>query len=133
MSDVGTPQAVEDLRVRLGELRFRLESEYAGGMGGLEQIFAGTVGGTGIRVRITADRGHWVIQLQVDPMSAWIVPGVWIAHLDDTEVEYLTIDEQAAFTAERIGELPPAAATIGGLEGRLIRMGEDYMRRRGRR
>jgi hypothetical protein len=99
-------------------------------MGGLEQIVVGEVSGTRVRVRITSDRGHWVIQVRADPMSAWVIPSVWIAYLDNKEVEQLSIDEQARFVSERIREIPSAVATNPGLDGRLTQMGEDYMRRR---
>lgn len=130
MNAVGVPRAVDDLRVKLVDLGFRVDSEQRGGMGGLEQIFAGEVSGTRVYVRITSDRGHWVIQLRADPMSAWIIPSVWIAYLDNREVEAMSIDEQASFVSEKIGEVVPLVTTIAGLEGRLIRLGEDYMRRR---
>lgn len=130
MNAVEVPQAVDDLRAKLVDLGFRAGSEQRGGMGGLEQIFASEVSGVRVYVRITADRGHWIIQLRVDPMSAWIIPSVWIAYLDKREVKELSIDDQASFVSERIGEVVTLVTTIAGLEGRLIRLGEDYMRRR---
>ena len=104
-------------------------SEWAGGMGGLEQVYVGQVASAEVFVKISAERAHWVLSVKTPRVTRWIVPGAWQAYLDNHEVVGTTIGDQVEFIKTRLPEVVASGAKDLGLEAKLVRLGSDYMRR----
>jgi hypothetical protein len=61
---------------------------------------------------------------------SFIDPRVWAAHLDASAIGESDVGLQATFVANRIIDAAAAFDADPGLEAKLLRLGEDYMRRR---
>jgi hypothetical protein len=129
MGLTGTPQAVRRLRDHLHGEGFKVTRERTGGMGGLEQVFEGQIGPHAMALRITSDRGHWAIEVQVGKMARWIVPGEWEAYLDGHEMVELDIDAQVEFVLSRLSDAVLSYERDENLETALRRIGERFMHR----
>ena len=100
------PSEVRDLASALTAAGFGLSVEHGSGV--LE--FAGP----GCRVRVSADRGQWWIELARPPRIDWFDPDVWVACLDDRPIdrEPSSLAEQCAFVLERWGEVAAASPSL---------------------
>jgi hypothetical protein len=127
VSDSVPPAAVSEVRVFLEKARFKLASERSGGMGGLEQIYAGSMNSHEVLVRISADRGHWALEVKVPSMTRWILSSVWTAYLDRRGIVELPVEVQAAFVITRLADVVECGSDPA-VEANLVKMGTDYMR-----
>lgn len=122
-----TPVAVGETRAFLKEVGFTLTSERSGDMGGLEEIYAGTINSIGLLVRISADRGQWALEIKVPPMTRWILSSVWKAYLDKRGMVRLPLEDEAAFVMTRLSDVVECGSDPN-VEAKLIKIGMDYMR-----
>ncbi len=65
------PESILALRRYLLSIGFALAYDLSGGMGGTEQIYAGSLAATELAIRITSDRGHWLVELKTGTRSLW--------------------------------------------------------------
>lgn len=131
MSD--TPSIVDDLYDLLLSEGFVVIEDVRGDMGGLLLTIKGPVSDADrseAEIQISADRGHWAIGLRFEGMSRFIDPRVWAAYLNQTPIGEPDVDRQASFVAERLADASKALKANPDLEGNLVRLGEDHMRRR---
>lgn len=100
-------------------------------MGVYLAVFTGTVPDCSFcpmaSVEISGDRGHWSVGLKFGEMSEFCVPWVWAAYLDDVEVVFAHVDQQADFLTSRLAEAAQTVLTDPDLEATLVRMGREYM------
>jgi hypothetical protein len=103
-------------------------------MGGIDVKMAGIVtdqsGKMPTTVNISADRGVWMLTVSFGDMSRGITPGAWKAYLDGESMEELSLAEQETFIQARIQEMAAAVNRDPNAESELIRVGEDFMRRK---
>jgi hypothetical protein len=129
-----TPSVVDDLYAVLRSEGFEVVEDRRGGMGGLQMTLRGRVPGaeasSEAEVEIAADRGNWTVALRFAGMSRFFDPRVWAAHLDGSEIGEPDVAEQARFVGSRLVDAAGAVEADAGLESELIRLGEEYMRRR---
>src|SRR4051794_21230381 len=110
------PSEVRELASALTVTGFELAAEHGSGRVNRVLEFAGP----GCRVRVSADRGQWWIELARPPRIDWFDPDVWVACLDDRPIdrEPSSLAEQCAFVLQRWGEV---AAAPPGLANCLAR------------
>lgn len=107
-SPTAQPASIGALIDYLTSSGLRLVHEDRGGMGGVLLVYEGTVDGLPASVEITADRGQWQALLKFDGMRTSVLPEVWAAYLDGTDVYDMTVDDQARFIRERLGDAAAA-------------------------
>lgn len=129
-----TPSVIDDLFEVLRSEDFEVVEDQRGGMGGLRVVLRGPVLGVetspDAEVEIVADRGRWTVALRFVGMSRFIDPRVWAAHLDGREIGEPDVAEQARFVGSRLVDAASAINADAELESKLVRLGEEHMRRR---
>ena len=132
-----TPSAAE-VAGAVARLRFELErrdfaeaEEAEGGMGGHHLVLVGKAGTPpgSVTVDLSGDRGHYALQISAGSMTRLIDSRVWQAWLDASPISSPDIVSQVAFVVGRLDELADAANADEEIEGRLVRLGENHMRR----
>lgn len=128
-----TPSVIDDLYDSLLAEGFEVVEDRRGGMAALHVVLIGPVPGAAsypsAAVQISADRGHWTLALRFNGMSQFIDPRVWAAYLDDGAIDEPDVGQQAGFVATRLVEAAEAVKYDPALEPKLVRMGEEHMRR----
>jgi hypothetical protein len=81
-------------------------------------------------VKISSDRGHWSIAVRFGDMSRWIWTQHWEAHLDRIEPGEPDVARQTALVRYRLAEAAGAIRSDPGVEQKLIRSTEIYLRNR---
>lgn len=81
-------------------------------------------------VKISSDRGHWSIAVRFGDMFRWIWTQNWEAYLDRVEPGEPDVARQTAFVRYRLAEAADAIQSEPGVEDKLIRLTENYLRRR---
>lgn len=134
MDVAGWPEPVVDLYATLLSWGFRVLATRRGGMGGIEVEMAGLVTDRSRKVsaavNINADRGIWMLTLSFGDMNRGITPGAWKAYLDGESMEERSLAEQVSFIRDRIHEMAAAVKRNPKVESELIRVGDDFMRRK---
>jgi hypothetical protein len=77
-------------------------------------------------VEITADRGQWQALLKLDGMNTSVLPEVWAAYLDGTDVHDMGVDDQATFIRERLGDAVVAFRQDPTADGKLTEIGRAH-------
>jgi hypothetical protein len=101
-------------------------------MGGREVVLHGAVPGgeTGtVEIKISGDRGHWVITFRIEPLSRHLTPEAWAAYLDGTAVQAPDLDREVAFIRNRLPDAVAAVRNEPNVESQVCEIGRDYMRR----
>ena len=100
-------------------------------MGGVSLTLTGRSGpGPAAWIEISGDRGQWVIKLRFDGMSRYIATQSWAAYLDSVGISEPDIERQATFVESRLNDAVLAYMANPDIESDLVRLGEDYMRRK---
>lgn len=125
------PAAIQQLYVWLVGHGFTVVSDRRGGMGGVLLTLTGRSGpGPAAWIEISGDRGQWVIKLRFDGMSRYIATQSWAAYLDSVGISEPDIEHQATFVESRLNEAALAYMANPDIESDLVRLGEEYMRRK---
>lgn len=134
MDVTGWPGPIAALYTTLLSRGFEVVSEQQGAMGGVDVVMSGTISDRSRTVpafvNINADRGRWMVTAKFAEMSRWITTAAWKARLDDEPMAEQDHAEQTAFIRDRIREMATAVDRDPDIESALIRIGEDFMRRK---
>jgi hypothetical protein len=125
------PDAIQELYVWLLDQGFQLESDERGGMGGAVLVLSGRTGPGPIAwIEISGDRGHWVISLRFEGMSRYIAVQAWRAYIEGVDITQISISEQVVFVSAHLNDAAIASVANPSIEAGLVRIGEEYMRRK---